>query len=252
MLHFDAAGCHPNRRLTVVPPPRVSAISLFALWAAAIWRARVRPMPLPCRLAVKRGRIPSPAGRAGCPAVARHGNDDPALVAPGGKGDDPGRGIAQGLDGIAHEIDHGLIEQLRVHGELEWLGLHTGRHPDVPRRQIRLEEAQDAREQTLFAVRNQLNQVRLARMRPLVHLYVALGGGGRNPPATGRSSRSLRVNRGAAPRSSRVPVRGVLPRAGVRRPAQCAVAGRAVSESVRSRRRHGHFESFADFSRTWT
>jgi len=35
--------------------------------------------------------------------------------------------------------------------------------------------------QTLFAARNQLIPVRLARMQAVVHLYVALGGGWKEP-----------------------------------------------------------------------
>ena len=37
-------------------------------------------------------------------------------------------------------------------------------------------------QQTLFAARNQLVQARLARMQAVVHLYVALGGGWKEPP----------------------------------------------------------------------
>ena len=36
-----------NRKLTVAPPPLVSVITTMPLWRVAIWRAKVRPTPLP-------------------------------------------------------------------------------------------------------------------------------------------------------------------------------------------------------------
>src|SRR6202000_1924958 len=134
-----------NFIVTVVPPLGVSDKEIIPPCTVIIWRANVKPIPLPCRFVVKKGTntFSRWSGEMPTPLSTTLMTLRPSR-SQGVKLDRSALRIAQSLNAVTHQIDECLIQKLRVGIQFQCRGLDRSKKRDTSRVEIGGQEPLEA------------------------------------------------------------------------------------------------------------